>query len=320
MGQKHTNGQCITRKPKAPGSSTLVQCPNERVPPTWYCQPCTDEYHGFQTRNRDRSTGDGRSTSRSTTSVIMSGSGTANTSPRVGKFTKGDLDRMAGQQQAGDPTMPRQTQTGDGKSWTEHYEHLITPTSPSGIRLANRPLCERGGLQGQGHDGQTPVWTFADGRVLYGAQGSKLNTPGALDHVDLVLDCAGMVKDPFVDYATVKYRGKLGPDLIRLRWPDMTAPVHVGIRFWQRLYAALPGQTVVCCVGSHGRTGTALACLLVASGMDPELAIKTIRDKHCPRAIETAEQEKYVRQLAADRDSQAPAQGTPVPIQDGGTK
>jgi hypothetical protein len=87
------------------------------------------------------------------------------------------------------------------------------------------------------------------------------------------------------------------PVVLRLHWPDMTAP-SVGLDFWRRLWELLPeGVIVVACCGGHGRTGTALASLLVAAGMDPDAAIDYVRTTHCTEAIETAEQEEYVRRL-----------------------
>jgi hypothetical protein len=170
---------------------------------------------------------------------------------------------------------------------------------PQTKMVGGRPACDNGG---QGHDGRTPFHTLAGGKVLYGARGSNL-AHANLEHLDLIIDCAGVVAESgrFVKSAPARYRGLkdgLLPDVIRLDWPDMSAPVHVGIRWWMRLLELLPAHTCVCCVGGHGRTGTALAALLVASGMDAETAIRTVREQHCRRAIETQGQEAYVKGLA----------------------
>ena len=48
-----------------------------------------------------------------------------------------------------------------------------------------------------------------------------------------------------------------------------------------------------------GRTGTIAACLLVELGLSADDAIAAVRHARSPRAIETAEQEEYVRRCAA---------------------
>lgn len=155
------------------------------------------------------------------------------------------------------------------------------------------------------HKAERPALTLSTGKVLYGAQGAKLH-PSAVGHLDLILDCAGLVtaKSQFVKSRNARFRSlnQLAyPDVVTLNWPDMTAPSHIGIRFWSRLLEMLPQSTCVACVGGHGRTGTALASLLVADGMDPEKAIVEVRTKHCRKAIETPAQEAYIKSLGAQQ-------------------
>jgi hypothetical protein len=158
------------------------------------------------------------------------------------------------------------------------------------------------------HNGQTVTFTLTSGKRLYAAQGHKLGLPGvSLGHLGLIVDCAGIVQGRrFVKGSTApRYRSlnlDAFPDVVTLAWPDMTAPTHVGIRFWERLVSMMPQDTAVCCVGGHGRTGTALASMLVADGATAEDAIKRVRAEHCGRAIETKQQEDYIKGLAAERD------------------
>ncbi len=81
-------------------------------------------------------------------------------------------------------------------------------------------------------------------------------------------------------------------------WTDHGVPVHLVIAFEQILSAvemAIDGVEVeVGCIGGHGRTGTALACAAVILGMEPEEAIKHIREAYCKEAIESASQEWYI--------------------------
>ncbi|MGH2598827.1 MAG: ADP-ribosylglycohydrolase family protein, partial [Dehalococcoidia bacterium] len=59
-------------------------------------------------------------------------------------------------------------------------------------------------------------------------------------------------------------------------------------------------RIVVHCLGGLGRTGTVAARLLIEGGVDPDVAIRAVRVAR-PGAIETLEQERYVRQCRATR-------------------
>jgi hypothetical protein len=48
------------------------------------------------------------------------------------------------------------------------------------------------------------------------------------------------------------------------------------------------------CLGGHGRTGTALACLAVLSGTPPDEAVAWVRANYCTKAVETDEQAQFV--------------------------
>ena len=51
---------------------------------------------------------------------------------------------------------------------------------------------------------------------------------------------------------------------------------------------------VVTCMGGLGRSGTIVACCLVAAGMSPEAVIAAVRTARGPRALETTAQEDFV--------------------------
>jgi atypical dual specificity phosphatase len=59
-------------------------------------------------------------------------------------------------------------------------------------------------------------------------------------------------------------------------------------------------RVAVHCVAGLGRTGTVVACWLVAQGMDAESAIAHVRGLR-PGSIETSEQEETVRTFALSR-------------------
>lgn len=91
------------------------------------------------------------------------------------------------------------------------------------------------------------------------------------------------------------------PEIV-LDWPDMGV-VSLPRRFWEQLVEHLTKtqrKMLVFCVGGHGRTGTALACLMVVCGWTSGDAIAWVRTNYCRRAIETREQEHYIDQIERD--------------------
>lgn len=86
-----------------------------------------------------------------------------------------------------------------------------------------------------------------------------------------------------------------------LDWPDFgvpSDPALVVAELGSLLERARAGQRVeIGCYGGHGRTGTALACLAVLCGDAPGDAVGWVRATYCERAVETDEQEAFVREL-----------------------
>ena len=83
-----------------------------------------------------------------------------------------------------------------------------------------------------------------------------------------------------------------------LDWPDFGVPddaAQVVAVLGSLLDRAHAGERVeVGCVGGHGRTGTALACLAILSGQSPDQAVDWVRANYCPEAVETADQEAFI--------------------------
>ncbi|HXY94002.1 MAG TPA: hypothetical protein VEP49_16090 [Acidimicrobiia bacterium] len=87
-------------------------------------------------------------------------------------------------------------------------------------------------------------------------------------------------------------------------WPDFGVPADRSA-----LRAALEGlvmraragqQVELGCLGAHGRTGTALACAAVLTGIAPSEAVGWVRMTYCAKAVETSEQAEFVATFAAD--------------------
>jgi hypothetical protein len=83
-----------------------------------------------------------------------------------------------------------------------------------------------------------------------------------------------------------------------LDWPDFGVPddpVRVVAALRSLLARARAGERVeVGCLGGHGRTGTALACLAALSGHPRDDAVAWVRANYCAAAVETPEQAAFV--------------------------
>ena len=53
----------------------------------------------------------------------------------------------------------------------------------------------------------------------------------------------------------------------------------------------------VACRGGVGRTGTALAALAVLDGLPADEAVRWVRERYHPRAVETPWQRRWLRSL-----------------------
>jgi protein-tyrosine phosphatase len=60
------------------------------------------------------------------------------------------------------------------------------------------------------------------------------------------------------------------------------------------------GDVAVACMGGVGRSGTVVACALVAAGWNADAAIARVREVRHPSAVETTAQETFVRKFHLD--------------------
>lgn len=90
--------------------------------------------------------------------------------------------------------------------------------------------------------------------------------------------------------------------VLEIEWDDGGTPRGLSASWWQQLARALQkidGDIAVCCVGGHGRTGTALSVLthhmgLVGEDYDP---VEWVRTHYCDSAVETLSQITYIERM-----------------------
>lgn len=150
------------------------------------------------------------------------------------------------------------------------------------------------------------VYRMGKGEVWAGAR-MDVNIDrraGRLTQFDLVLNCTGDAERqatvPDIAVRLVPYIKTSQVMELTLAWEDFKLP-PVADGFWYELADMVRAgmRVLVYCVGSHGRTGTALSSLLVAGeGLTGWDAIRAVRRAHCDQSVETKEQEKYVVKLA----------------------
>jgi hypothetical protein len=149
------------------------------------------------------------------------------------------------------------------------------------------------------HHMGTDVLFYIGHTAIYGGQYYYIQDE--LPPYDLILDCTngkfwGNTFPYFPEsYAHLK---QYLASVVSLPWPDFGIPT-VKLEFWGELIKCLPvGNVAVCCEGGHGRTGTALAALLIASNQKTaKEAVLFLRRRYCKEAVETESQLEYLVQL-----------------------
>lgn len=108
-----------------------------------------------------------------------------------------------------------------------------------------------------------------------------------------------------VGLASLAWAGPvIGPraEIAILPWPDggaPTCPRDTERALSYGLEAARAGSFVeIGCHAGHGRTGTAVAALMILSGAGLDEALERVWSDYCEFAVETIAQEHYLRELA----------------------
>ena len=127
------------------------------------------------------------------------------------------------------------------------------------------------------------------GNVLNVNSNNRSYTPLLAGDEDLVAALQGYAAEPAQPPTKV----------LQIDWNDREAP-EVIPEFWVALSKLLYGDVMTCCQGGHGRSGTALAALMLVMSPDysAQDAIVHLRANHCPRAIESLAQHTYLDTLA----------------------
>jgi protein-tyrosine phosphatase len=163
------------------------------------------------------------------------------------------------------------------------------------------------------HKGLTALWDLPSGGLVFAGKKSDLE-----GDYELILDCTGdkipatstsplSISGPRVEAFShlLQFRRKPATHL-HIDWPDAGVP-PVTPEIWRAIIESVKGNLAVCCVGGHGRTGTALVALWMAQHYDekrdepkPRLSdiVTWIRKEHCENAVETMVQVQYLRELA----------------------
>lgn len=151
--------------------------------------------------------------------------------------------------------------------------------------------------------------------VLPGKHGPSVRYPGrvyrgSLDQDLAALRAAGIVRlvllvddDELLrwgDREIVRRAAAMGVEVDRYPIRDGGVPPDLGAM--DAILASITaarayGEVAVACMGGVGRSGTVVACALVAAGWDADAAIERVRRVRHPTAVETREQEVFVRKF-----------------------
>jgi hypothetical protein len=201
--------------------------------------------------------------------------------------------------------------------------------SPQGEKEAKRMKVKPGaGAPGNGKHGQRPAVVVPPNGAH---RGVVVPARPACDHRGLVPVAVGpyqifaggtryLQAEDLVGFDLVLPLGEAAPlalgqraPIVGCPWRDFQPPpAGMGDFLREVLIPALAaGQRVLAfCIGSHGRTGTLIASLIAVLEPSTQDPIAVARARHCTKAVETAEQAKFIFAL---RGAPCPVQYAPPP-------
>ena len=109
------------------------------------------------------------------------------------------------------------------------------------------------------------------------------------------------------------------PAVVSLKWTDFQAPTYT-LAFWENLVETVKEfvlaqkkkkvRVIFCCIGGHGRTGTALAVVLNLLGViEDEDPVAWVRKNYCEKTVESESQITYVEKMTGLEVEVEPAKG-----------
>lgn len=146
--------------------------------------------------------------------------------------------------------------------------------------------------------------------VVFGSAKHELNkfkeeVGESINSTDLVLNCTA---DLIESKPWIKSKPKwmeltsrdINPFQIQFDWREGEAP-YCDLSFWkniiERAFENDVTKIIVCCSNGKGKTGTALAALMVADGWEPQAAIDKLNQTYSKYAVETQAQRNYILDL-----------------------
>jgi hypothetical protein len=181
---------------------------------------------------------------------------------------------------------------------------IKSPTSSSGYSTSSGHVMEM-----KCRHSASPAFKLGD-IVFHGGSESKVEDEHFNPSEWLVVSLLGYkAKDSSVWSKLSGWVDKLkvytrSPQVV-IDWSDMKAP-PVSPGFWSQFVfmtkAAGYKSVLFYCIGGHGRTGTALASILIeVGGLSASDAVDWVRTKYCKHAIETQSQVDYLKLVEAVR-------------------
>lgn len=162
---------------------------------------------------------------------------------------------------------------------------------------------------GYDDDGYARSCTHTPRHVISGEDwgvwaGKKLDCRDVAHNYDIVLNLTwGTVKEHHnIPIKELQKYEAIGKDFteVKLDWPDYGA-VRLPKQFWIDLikYAKEhKSRILVFCEGGHGRTGTAVAVMMVLGlGYTPRQAVQWLRKHYCGEAVESQAQMHYIESM-----------------------
>jgi hypothetical protein len=174
-------------------------------------------------------------------------------------------------------------QTAAGQLVTERMSRGEEPTVTDELLVAIRSEWEAAGRPIVRPHAHRDEVRFGDGTTVVGA---RFLADGPYDRAEA--PTFGLYLDP---------RWRPPWDHVHLPWADYGVPdaTELRVALEDVLARSRRGEHVeIGCLGGHGRTGTALACLAVLTGTPPGEAVAWVRAAYCEEAVETDEQRAFV--------------------------